>query len=225
MMAELTRNPPAPQARVKSEEAGEPQGPLRRCIVTRAVLPKERLVRFVLSPDDVVVPDIDGRLPGRGIWLQARRDVVETACKAGSFAKAARKAVRVPDGLADQVEALLERRCLDALGLARRAGQAAAGYEKVRSWLREGRAALLAEATDGAESGRVRPMGLAAGLPIVELLTAEALGRALGRDHAVHVALGRGALARRFLSEALRLAGFRAGGRVVMPRADEARPE
>ena len=44
-------------------------GPERRCIVTRATGPKEGLIRFVLGPDDEVVPDLAGKLPGRGIWV------------------------------------------------------------------------------------------------------------------------------------------------------------
>src|SRR5579883_489405 len=112
---------------VEDGGGAEPQGPLRRCIATRQVLPKERLVRFVVAPDGLLVPDVEGRLPGRGLWLQARRDVVETACEKGSFAKAAHSSVRVPDGLADHVAVRLRRRCLDFLGLARRAGKVASG--------------------------------------------------------------------------------------------------
>lgn len=201
------------------------RSPLRRCIATRAVLPKDRLIRFVIAPDGAVVPDLDGRLPGRGLWLQARRDAVETACAKGSFAKAARAPVTVPDGLAGLIEAQLERRCLDAIGLARRAGQAAAGYEPVKAWLRDGRAAVLVEATDGAEGGRAKLAGREPTLPVVALFTAAQLGAALGRSHAVHVALARGGMARRFLVEALRLAGFRAMGRVMVPQPDGAGQE
>ncbi|MBX9634346.1 MAG: DUF448 domain-containing protein, partial [Magnetospirillum sp.] len=104
-------------------------GPNRRCIATATVRPKGELLRFVVSPDGEVVPDLERRLPGRGIWLSARRDVVNTAVTKRLFAKAARRAVVVPQDLADRVEALLLRRCLDVLGLARRAGHAVCGFE------------------------------------------------------------------------------------------------
>jgi len=203
----------------------EPQGPLRRCIVTRAVLPKERLLRLVVDPDGMVVPDLEGRLPGRGLWLQARRDIVETASARRLFAKAARAEARAPAGLADLIESGLKRRCLDALGLARRAGRVTVGYEPVKAWLREGRAGVLAEAVDGSEAGRAKLVGGNALVPRVELFTAAELGAALGRDHAVHVAIAPGALARRFLGEALRLTGFAARGRVAMPEIAETAPE
>src|SRR5579875_3751447 len=151
---------------VEDGGGAEPQGPLRRCIATRQVLPKERLVRFVVAPDGLLVPDVEGRLPGRGLWLQARRDVVETACEKGSFAKAAHSSVRVPDGLADHVAVRLRRRCLDFLGLARRAGKVASGFEQVRAWLRDGRAAVLVAASDGAEGGRAKLASLGRGVPV-----------------------------------------------------------
>ena len=197
---------------------GEPKGPLRRCIVTRSVLPKERLLRFVVGPDATLAIDLEGDLPGRGIWLQARRDVVETACAKGSFAKAARCAVAVPDGLADRVAERLSRRCLDLLGLARRAGQIASGFEQVRAMLREGRAGALLAAVDGAEGGRGKMAGLGREVALIELFSAAALARAIGREHAVHVALARGALARRLIVEATRLQAVSGAGKVALPK-------
>ena len=59
----------------------------RRCIVTRESLPEPRLIRFVLAPDGRVVPDLARKLPGRGLWLSARRDIVDRACAGNLFAK------------------------------------------------------------------------------------------------------------------------------------------
>ncbi len=212
----------APPAEPRADGTEEGMGPLRRCIVSHECLPKERLIRFVVDPQGTLLPDLEGQLPGRGLWLQARRDVVETACARGSFAKAARAAVKVPPALAESIEALLRRRCLDIIGLARRAGQLAAGAVQVRAWLDEGRAAVLVEAIDGAAGGRAKLLGSGGRLPLVALFTARELGAALGREQVVHVTLGPGALARRLLAEASRLAGFTAAGQVDLPAADEA---
>lgn len=202
----------------------EPEsGPNRRCIATATVRPKAELLRFVVSPSGEVVPDIEHRLPGRGIWLSARRDVVNTAVTKRLFAKAARRAVVVPEDLADRVEALLLRRCLDSLGLARRAGHAVCGFEKVKAELKAGRAMALVEARDAAEDGKGKLRALirglrsqkgenpgdAGGFPVVELFDAVELGAPFGRDQAVHVALAPGGLARRLVEEAGLLAGFR----------------
>lgn len=198
--------------------AGPPEGsgPNRRCIATGRVLPKERLIRFVVAPDGTVTPDLAGRLPGRGFSVAAERAALERAVAKGLLARAAQRAagrpVTVPDGLIEQVEALLVARCLELIGLARRAGQAVAGFEKVRGWLAEGRAAVLLEAADGAEGGRARLAAQAGGLPVIAAFDAADLGAALGRDIAVHAALAPGGLATRLVAEAARLEGVHGHG-------------
>jgi predicted RNA-binding protein YlxR (DUF448 family) len=64
----------------------------------------------VVSPDGEIAPDILEKLPGRGIWVSADRDAIETAVKKNLFARAAKAQVRVPEDLADRVEAGLARR-------------------------------------------------------------------------------------------------------------------
>lgn len=173
--------------------------------------PKAELLRFVVGPDGRVVPDVAGRLPGRGLWLAARRDIVATAVAKRLFARAARAPVGVEADLADRVEALLAQRCCEVLGLARRAGQAVAGFEKVRQALGRREAALLVAAADGAADGRGKLAALAPGLPVVDPLTSAELGAAFGREQVVHAALKPGRLAETLRVEAARLAGFRRG--------------
>jgi uncharacterized protein len=183
------------------------KGPLRRCIVTRESGPKEGMVRFVLDPERRVVPDLEGRLPGRGMWLSADADVLERALKRGAFAKAARGAVHVPPDLRARIEDGLTRRIRDLIGFARRGRQAVCGRETVLEWLRAGRAGLLVEASDGSAAERARLVGDRE-VPVVAPLPAAALGAVFGRDHAVHVAVAPGRLADAIAGEAKRLAGF-----------------
>lgn len=196
------------------EDAQDETGPLRRCVITRERLPKERLIRFVIGPDRALVPDLTADLPGRGMWLSASRDVLETARDKGglarAFGRAARGPVSVPADLPAMLEAALVRRIGELLGLARRAGQAIAGFEKAREWLRSGRARLVLEASDGSAAERARFLsGSARTVPVVAPLPAAALGRMFGRDHVVHVAIAPGRLAERLQIEADRLAGLR----------------
>ncbi len=181
----------------------------RRCIVSGEVKETRNLVRFVVAPGGAVVPDVAERLPGRGIWLSASREMVGAACAKGLFAKAARAKVSVADDLADQTETLLARRCLDLLGLARRASQAALGFEKVRTLISAGGAILLIAARDGADNGKAKLRGLGKGLPVVELFASVELSLAFGRENVIHAALAPGRLADRFLTETVRLAEFR----------------
>jgi predicted RNA-binding protein YlxR (DUF448 family) len=189
------------------------RAPERRCLVTRESLPVDRLVRFVVAPDGAVVPDIEGRLPGRGLWLCAARDIVNKACAGRAFAKAARQATIVEDGLADRVERQLARRCLDLIGLARRTGDAVAGFEKAAEFLRRRRPGLIFFACDGAEGARGRIAGAAPAAPVVELLSSAELGAVFGRDRTVNVVVAEGGLAARLKVDCARLAGFRPAGR------------
>jgi hypothetical protein len=169
-----------------------------------------------------LVPDLAVRLPGRGLWLTPRRDIVEQAVAKRLFARTAKQPVAMPVALADRVEALLVQRCVDAIGLARRAGLAVAGFERVGDALRNGKAAALLAAVDGAEGGRRKLHGLGRGLPLIGVLTAAEMGAAFGREHVVNAALGAGPLCRRLLSDAEKLAGFRA--KAVVERADRPVP-
>src|SRR3954462_4486915 len=63
-------------------------GPLRRCVMTRRRLPKEQMIRFVVGPARTLVPDLAATLPGRGIWLSALGDVIETARAQGGSLEA-----------------------------------------------------------------------------------------------------------------------------------------
>ena len=195
-------------------EAGTEAGPMRRCLATGTLAPPAEMLRFVVGPESRIAVDAARRLPGRGLWLTARRDIVTEAVNKRLFARAAKAPVVVEAGLEDRIEALLARRCGELLGLARRSGAVLAGFVKVRAGLAKGEAAVLVEAMDAAEDGRGKLGAAARGLPIVSCLSARETGAAIGREHAVHVALKPGRLADLFLAEARRLAGFRAGAKV-----------
>jgi len=183
--------------------------PCRKCIVTGEERPKAELIRFVVGPDNGIVPDLEERLPGRGLWLSADRDVVSTACAKRTFAKAARQKVDVPDDLVERIEALLAGRTMDLIGLARRSGNVVCGFEKVRAALKEGRKGIILAASDGARGGREKLLGASSDDIELDLLSSLELGQALGREQVVHAIVAPGALAERIRREMERLRGFR----------------
>lgn len=184
----------------------------RRCLVSGEERPKAELVRFVVGPDGTVVPDVDGRLPGRGLWTLARRDIVATAVARKLFARAAKEPATADAGLVDRLEGLLARRCLATLGLARRAGQAVGGFEKVRSLIERGACGALVIAAEASGDGRRKVASGVEALPVVGVLTETELGGVFGRESVTYVAVARGGNARRCLEDAGRLGGFRAAG-------------
>ena len=168
-----------------------------------------------MGPDSVIVPDISERLPGRGLWLTASRDIIVEACAKNVFSKAARAKVMVPDDLVNRVEKLLRQRCLDIFGLARRAGQMVGGYEKVRSFLSGETAGVLFAASDGAEDGRNKVGALAPNVPLVDCFSGSELGAAIGRDRLVHAVVSSGGFAESLLAESKRLSGLRESAEAI----------
>ncbi len=185
--------------------------PNRRCVVTRQSGPRQALLRFVLDPEGEVVPDLAEKLPGRGVWVGAKRELVLAARSRRLFSRALREpAARAEPGLEDRVEAALARRLAESLGLARKAGRLVAGFEKTRARLRGGPVGALIEASDGARGGCIKLRALQPQAPRIGCLSAAELGSVFGRAHTVHAALDPGGIAATILRDAERLDGFRA---------------
>lgn len=202
---------------VEPDELGPEKGPVRLCAVTRAHKAPEAMLRFVVDPQDRIVPDFKRRLPGRGVWVDATRATLSEAVKRNVFAKSLKRKVIVPDTLVVDVERLLARRLADALALANKAGLIVAGFTKVEERIASGEVAVLLHASDGAEDGsakldgRLRAMAEAGGCPaeICKELTSEEMSLALGRMNVVHAAATEGGATRRLQEEAGRLRRFR----------------
>ncbi|MCX2564528.1 RNA-binding protein [Acetobacter thailandicus] len=192
---------------MSESEADTETGPLRRCAVTRQQGQPEDMIRFVVSPSSVITPDLGAKLPGRGIWLSARQDVVEQACKRGVFARAARCQVQIPDDLMFQIEKGLHQRMINVLGLARRAGQSVSGFTKVREMIARQQAAVIVHASDGSEDELRRLLSGARELPVIRTLSVKDLTQAFGRERVVNVALAHGGMASRLCCENGRFIG------------------
>jgi uncharacterized protein len=183
--------------------------PERKCIVSGESQPKAGLVRFVLGPDGMVVPDVAGKLPGRGVYVSADRAMLDKASAKGMFARSLREPAKVPPGLTDLVEALLVRRLVDLISMSRKAGEAVTGFEKVKDWLGKDRARVLIQASDGSERGKDKLHAPKGPDSLIGCLTAQELGLSFGRDRAIHAALSSGGLTPRIVEEAARLRGLR----------------
>lgn len=185
----------------------------RRDLATGRAAPETAMIRYVVGPGGVITPDLGRKLPGRGLWLAASAEATALAVRRGLFARAAKAAVTAPGDLADQVVIGLQRRLLAGLGLARKAGWLAAGYEKTLAAVEGGRAAFLIEALDGARDGRRRLSAAAARLAapprLIGLFTVDELSLALGRETVIHAAFLAGRGADRWALDAERLSGFR----------------
>ena len=197
-----------PAARTHAEASRQ-----RRDAVSGQVMDEARLLRFVASPAGVVVFDLARKLPGRGVWVAADRASLEQAVKRDAFSRSMKAKVRSTPALVAEVEARLTSRLLNGLGLARRAGELICGFEKTAAAVSSGRAAWLVEASDGADDGRGKLLGLARRSPrppgLFGVFDSMALGLALGLENAIHAAFLAGRAADRWTEDVRRLQGFR----------------
>ena len=170
---------------------------LAHCVVSGAALPKAEMMRFVVSPQGVLTPDLEHKLSGATFWVQARYDMVAAlsykigACKVGAGKMADKAGQIVPDNLAALVQRRLEEKCLSRLALARKAGQIVLGSTKVAVALAANKVGLLLAAQDGAAGGRKKLAAQARrqNVPLVALFTSAQLSMVLGRDNVIHAAV------------------------------------
>jgi predicted RNA-binding protein YlxR (DUF448 family) len=196
----------------------------RMCALTRAEKPVAELIRFVLGPDGVLVPDTEAKAEGRGVWISLSRDAVAEAVKKKVFARSLKTEVVLPEDLAGLTELRLVQRYLGALSMARKAGQFISGAMKVRGLLDTGKLIALITASDASADGRSKMVGPLKALhhaareegisgfevPHFEWLSSEQLGLALGLENVIHAALTRGAAAQAAVEKARRLALYTA---------------
>jgi len=209
----------ATRVEIAEEPTTERHSPLRTCIVTRTQKSPEELLRFVVGPDGQIVPDLARRLPGRGAWVTAEREVVQEAVKRNAFARSLKQQVSVPLDLADLVEQLMLKRVMEALSLANKAGLVTIGFTRIDAAIAKGSVAVLLHGTDAAEDGVqklnrrfqavCREIGRPA--PIIQEMTVEQMSLALGRSNVVHAALSAVGATNHFLNEVGRLTRYRSG--------------
>ena len=202
-------------------------GSERTCAATGFKGPPEAMLRFALSADGVVTPDIRRRLPGRGVWVRLDAAAVRQAAARQVFARAFRAKAEAAPGLADEVDRLLEADALQFLSLVNKAGGIVAGAAKVETAIAAGKVVALIHASDGAADGAAKldrlwrgRSGESAAPPQINIFASDQLGLALGRTNVIHAALIAGAASAAFLVKAERLTQFRAG--VATPPAPAA---
>jgi predicted RNA-binding protein YlxR (DUF448 family) len=184
----------------------------RMCIVTREAMNEDQLIRFVRGPQGEAVPDINRKLPGRGVWVGLAKSRVLEAAKKRLFSRGFKAETRAPEGLGELVGELLRRHALSYLSLAKKAGEAVTGFGKVEEMLGREKARLLLHAREAAGDGKRKLAQLTQpGVETICLFSMAELDLALGRSHVVHAAVAKGGLAEKLLAAARRVEAYEAG--------------
>ena len=182
--------------------------PNRKCLVLQESAPKAGLIRFVKAPGGIIVPDVLGKLPGRGFYVTSEKNVLQKAIDNKMFPRSSRKAAQVPENLIEMIEQQMAQRVIHLISMARKAGQAVCGFEKVKSWLATGQVKVLLQAVDGSQRGKSK-LWTPEGARFFDCLTASELGLAFGRTHVIHSAVATGGLGKRVIEDAAKLRGLR----------------
>jgi uncharacterized protein len=179
------------------------------CIVTRVVKSEDELIRFALSPDGIVVPDIKRKLPGRGVWVSLDRKTLGDAIKRNLFSRGFGAEAKAGPELADLVGVLLRKEALAALSLTRKAGLGLSGFMKVDEALTKGNVRLLFHASDGSVDGRQKlDRKCAENVMIFAHFSADELNMAFGGTNVIHAAVANGGQAEKLLDYARKLAQY-----------------
>lgn len=198
-------------------------GSERLCAATGEVKSVDHMIRFVIGPDQTVVPDLKRRLPGRGIWITATRQALELAVRRKSFERSFKRDVSVASDLVQTTERLLQQAALDALAMSHKADNVAIGFGRVDMALARDRVVGLLNAAEAAPEG-VRKLNAAlnrredaAEIAVIDGFTSAQLDLALGRSNVIHAALLAGPESETFLARAARLDCFRTGPMAGLP--------
>jgi predicted RNA-binding protein YlxR (DUF448 family) len=181
------------------------------CIVTRKVMDEGALIRFVRSPDGVAVPDLARKLPGRGVWVGARRHLVAEAAAKRQFSRGFAADTKAEPDLPDLVARLLRRSALSYLSLARKAGEAVTGFMKVEDMLGRGRARILLHATEAQPDG-CRKLDKLTTPDVLRLVIfgRDELDLAFGGSNVIHAAVAKGGLAEKLVLAVRRMEDYEA---------------
>jgi predicted RNA-binding protein YlxR (DUF448 family) len=185
-------------AKIKAAE----ERPARRCIVSKEIFETDTLLRFVLSPDNIVTPDLDEVLPGRGAWVKADQASLQTAITNNLFAKSFKTKVTVPDDLLLRVGALLNKKCLDLLNLSRRSGACVLGFDKSYNAARKLPMVLyITAAKPQSDSRRKMEHALSENAQIITFWNAEALSNNFGTANTNHAVVKPCGIAKKFIKQ------------------------
>jgi uncharacterized protein len=202
----------------EGEQSGIDSAPVRTCIVERARKERPFLLRFVLSPQDGVVPDIKANLPGRGVWVTAEKEIVSEAVRRRAFQRAFRKPVLVAEDLPLQVEQLFKRSALERLSICNKAGLVVAGFTKAEEALNRREIVCLLHASDAAEGGKAKLdrkfAALYSGKDHIapkNCFTSAEISLAMGSANVIHAGVKDGGAARAFIEALDRLSGYCTG--------------
>ena len=175
----------------------------RRCVLTGEVKPKTDLLRFVLLEDGTVIPDFNKKVAGHGFYISNSQKLLKGLTVKNPLNKILHTNTVISEDLPQMVEQILYKKGLEAVNLARKAGDLVCGFEKIKDLIAKDKAALVIEAADAGDDGRQKIAAMAKNLEKFTIYDVATLSKALNRENTVYLAVKKSPISR-LVSEAFK---------------------
>ncbi len=180
----------------------------RRCIISRCSLDKAHAIRLVIAPNGHIMFDLKGKLPGRGYWIAANKDIISELQTNRKKRQQIFGAAILSEDFHACLEAGLKNYIIQQIGLARRAGLVCFGFEKIKEWMKTHKAALALIASDASKAETKRLRIKQFGCPFFGLLSGKELGMAFSRSYIAYMVFNSSNLTENIYNNNLRLQGL-----------------
>jgi len=178
---------------------------LRTCVGCGKSKSKDRLIRFIISPEGKIELDYRGTYPSRGAYLCPRRECFDAAEKKGRWQKSldVSKALFEKERLFQTLLSVNKTRLQNTAGLAQKAGRLFSGADQVRECLDRGGVKLVIVSEDASVNtlDNFKYIADSLGVEFIQALSMEDWGAALGSKPRATLAITDGSFARKIYHE------------------------
>jgi predicted RNA-binding protein YlxR (DUF448 family)/ribosomal protein L30E len=176
---------------------GNAEVPQRSCLGCRTSKDKNVLIRFVLTPDMEVLPDLENKLPGRGSYTCIDKNCLAAAVNQRQFKRSYKQDVSVmpAEQLIEHVRQQLHGRIIGLIGLANKAGMITGGGSMVIDALKgKKKPGLVIIASDVSEAigDKIKHAAAAHHVPHRIAVTKDDFGAILGKAPRSAIAVASG---------------------------------
>jgi len=185
----------------------------RSCLGCRQVRGKDSLIRFVLSPQGEVVPDIEFKLPGRGAYTCISTQCLRSALSQRQFSRAFKREIVTvaPDEMIEQIVNVMRSRILGYIGLANRSGNVISGGSMVSDAIRGAHKPgliLLAKDVSASIGDKIVLLAAVHRIACIHVMTKDDFGAILGKAPRSAVAIKTGGFVLQLKNEIERYRNF-----------------
>ncbi|MCT4575033.1 MAG: DUF448 domain-containing protein [Alphaproteobacteria bacterium] len=159
----------------------------KRDILSKELKNKSELIRFVLGPENKIFADLNEKLPGRGMWLQANKEALDIAIEKRLFNKACKADCNIDKDFPQKVTELLKKKVLDYISISKKTGNLTIGFEKVTEACKKQYPKIFIIASDSGADGKskFRKYISSEDIVVIDSFKAIELQEVLGQDSLV----------------------------------------